>query len=1568
MDITSEYSVAPINTLSNDAWRELQKYLQFRELVRLFVCFDKTLMRRLVTPGCITEVSIRTDIVDSSFNENAAPHSYCRFFLHSLPSLQNIKFCRSSMWDNSGVLDYKEFHKIPTSRIKSLQSDYSVTLASTRSKSIAEILPNLETLWLSQDRPAMLSTPDFGSIFDQLPQSLTKLILDKITSAINWKALPPSVTHLHVLNISSDSGSDENITYSALAELATQLPLLRHLALASPQNNAAPSPTLFPNLEVLVMFEMSTNRHTVSINPLTFIQAPKILDFTFSTSTGTLGLAPVLPQTLTSLTFASFAGSRDRSLTIPSLMFLMLPPSLTKLHLYGSLDVQGTNYFSQLPSTLQELLVPADLIIDYSALPAGLERLMVGNFILTPHLAPTELPFAFGWGRSDAPNFLTSPLPRNLTTLISVKELFGPAQIHFLPSTLRKILTLTTQQWSISEMRALLQRVPRAYRISLYGLSIPLPSPSELMDASTTSFDLQEHAQLVLRRFFSSADARRLNLSWKLPQDEDFVIPSSITSLKLTSPSSFEQTKGAILNLAGFNSLNFLNQHLPRLSHLKSLTLDIHNNSFPTYFGQNPTFDLVKHLPYLQELEVLELSPTALTLTPFDFALLPRKLRVLDISIESQMQSSGAFSPFSAGGFSTGTSSHPSFFARPVAATPVASTATTAVNSGASSSGFSSGSRGANPGSLFGTTAAMPKNSSLSSFGPSSGFGTSTTSTPSTGFGSGSSASSGSPASSGFSFSSGTGATAPSFGFTVGTAAPSGFGSNTPATPSAFGVASPSFGAGSNTPTSGFGATAAASSGFGTGATASSVGGFETSTPSSGFGTGALASSTTSGFGFGAGTTFSSGFSAGAAVPNGTGASASASSSDSESDSGFSAASSGFGTGATTSSSGFGAPAVAPSGLAKTAVSTSAFGNTVTGGLSNATLPSLVEIGALPTGLSNCRILGVKLSPSTISDWPVNLEVLTFEPDSTWTELDAFKLRSRLTRAQSIWIKGAIKVTDLASLTPATSDSSSTDSFLTSLRVLTPDSWLPHVHKALKPVKPEKFVLAPDSLCKLPESVTAVDLLEDETSTSNSNSTSPRGPPFATPHTLILPPTWPSSVSSLSLDLSTYSVRFDKDPVSLSDPLNLPLDWQVLTFPLHLTSLALLLDSSRRPAAFLDGSIFTLLPRSLKHLWLQFSNYSNASRYGTHKTFHLLASQEDVAALPRDLESIQYLHFTFLPEHSEHLPKNLQQLLFYGGTAWTDSELSQLASRLSLAYHSSKSSVFTDSTLSRFKNPAGMLRDNMWEKLESFTSPTVASLETRSSRSSLPLLVETVLASVTGSHLSKLAPLVTHWSYANILSKTQTAVYESGAYSKFWQIKEHPLQIPHPEQVQVLQLSPSNLLETDSYEFITNSLHFQLPMLPLMASLEVLSFGCSSSISLEQLARTLPQSLLHLSVTAPDFNFSIFAWSALPRNLLSVTLLAKGGEVSTIYHMNGLPQGLIALNCEESPTQATDLHTLPSSLKYLWPNNPAAIQNLLQREWTRRGLDPNAVDLGSDKKREEFPPYWPKISSDLFQM
>ena len=1323
---------------------------------------------------------------------------------------------------------------IPRALIKHFDSSLSPIESAGALKSVAELFPNLETLRLQETRPdhPHLAYP---VLLAKYPPTLTSLSLVKVSADIGWEAIPSSVTHLTALHGSPTLNADRDatITFTAFFNLPTQLPNLKLLAVYLPHFTLHDPPTItFPNLETLNLREMKHERPQSSFDPLRYIMAPKLTSLELATNAHSLAFSPNFSPTLTSFTFTSNTYISESNVLLPVSVLDALPQSLLTFHLYGHFDMPGDNILAHLPSTLEELVMPSTLMMDWNTLPAGLKRLAVGN----PRHAemskfPSEQHFTTLKAAADnAPKPLTSPLPRGLTLLLSSIPVIGPSEIGFLPPTLHKLVIHSSHQWSIPDLKLLLLRLPLAYFIAVRA-PVALPNPSDFFASSThscsidrtisslssstpsssssfsTSFNLREYAEFVKKSSFSSADASRIIFTWVPSHESDFIIPPTVQSLEAGSIFSY----GALIDYTHFNPDTFLQNQLPSLPNLTSLSISAENH---VTLRRSP-INLANLLLNIPLLETLQLSNA---IAPFDFALLPRTLRSLSINIVAEK---------------------PEFRLRDGVDVRRGRPPVPVGRQVPPSEGTSSVARAAT------SSVSLASKPSSSTFPPVTVFG----------------------------------AAAPSATFGALSTAPSTtFGNST----SSFGT-NPSFG---------------------------------TSTKSPG--------------------------------PS---------------------AASHFGTSSSPSSSSFGAASTSPatnftfSAAPAPSVRTSPFGAAPTTIAPSEEQSAFCNPKSLPSSLTRCHLLGVHYSPATIYDWPLGLENLSFVLDASWTDLHAFQLKKRLNSIKEILLRGTVSATGaLGTMGTIETNSQNSDvhhasssspasSFTSSnlLGVYSRESLVKSVENVLKPVSFQKIKLDTSALLHVPSSTTSIDFI------GSPNSNPEQMPIFE------LPSSWPSSVISLSLELSNHYICFNT-PSPSNPPMTargdiLGVNAVQLCFPPYLTALYLSLNQSAPPTAVVDCSVFALFPRTLKYLRLAIEK--NGKVFGsTVVKKHCLASEEDIAALPRGLEAIHYPLLTFLPEHAEKLPENIQQLSFAGGSAWTDVAILRLATRLATSFASSNSPVFTDPTLAIFKTQPGSV--SPFERVMCLPSASPETLVTELSSTTLPpVFVDAIIGSFSGRLVKTLKESpTTHWGPENLLHQTQIALLESGAYSNCWAIDEQRIEFPDPDQIKIIDFS--------GFSFSTQQCCFrhvflQLTDLPLMTSLEVLSFRTTAQISLSQLSHILPKSLLHLRVWAEEIKISTFCWASLPRGLLSITLIAR--SEGDIEHIGGLPPNLIALNCPNSNLTA-DLYTLPISIQYLWQKSPF-ISNHLEK-CRQQGRDVSSINTTLEPSSFPYWPILPPLKPDFF--
>lgn len=600
------------------------------------------------------------------------------------------------------------------------------------------------------------------------------------------------------------------------------------------------------------------------------------------------------------------------------------------------------------------------------------------------------------------------------------------------------------------------------------------------------------------------------------------------------------------------------------------------------------------------------------------------------------------------------------------------------------------------------------------------------------------------------------------------------------------------------------------------------------------------------------------------------------------------------------------------------------------------------DLDCLPSTLTNINFgPDQRFRNDTIDVWPKTLRTLSFAPDAPWSDLEALKLKSVLPHLQKLhFLRHGITASANLCFGPMPSHNIALESAATAITLealKTAPTFvdvqllrkLCTLHLSLFDIIVDYVIVDISSFNHLPAGITSVDLSNAATV---DDSKSPAVLPEWSPN--ILHFRCPLLRDDDRLQFSDLNKIGDKETLDQTF---------VLKLPLHLTDLDLAVFSG--PMA---KKLLSRLPVTLKYLKIA---------PWTTQTWECPAPRGTLLRLPAPLEVLHLNYMTFKPSDMHVLPSRLQQLTFKGDSQWTEIDVALLAERLSLAYTTSPSAVFTDP---RRKNyligysddiPLRSENDqvNDWHPI---ASPQFAHLNGESPRI---IFLRCTLGAFSGHFkhsssldASKMSSLIAH------------SLWSKGAYVEFWHQSMRDLQVQQPESLLHLQLARTTMHDTSSPVRI--ALWFDtiaaLHQLPQMTSLQSISIRVTCSML--WLFESLPSSLQHLHVSGPHLICRSPPWSSLPRGLLSLSLVERVTAKCEVALTADLPPNLEAFHCSEMTFPVASLCALPSGLRYI---AITASPSDIQAEWQRRGLsienlsieDPRVID------RSSFP-WWPQTN------
>lgn len=1456
-------------------------------------------MSRLTVRDGVKKLSMRTSLLKSLESTSQPTYEEFRFFLHALPSLEELSLNSPFYLSDIDELTPKIRYMLPFKSFRRILLEGNVIFPEDNSKSIAELCPNLESLRLSINP----STAMLANLLGVFPTTLTSLHVGYSNKPWNWSAIPTSLTKLSISLIPFEEGSSSTYcsAYTCLS-LLERLCNLRslHVRLREGLMLQAPfgAPLAFPLLEEFLWEELGSTNGTTTF-PTSFITAPLLSSLGLTKPAGHFMWQPAsLPPTLTMLALATNGRAFGRSdpLTLMAVCMNFLPSGLKSLHMIGNVQIEASAdipWLEHLPVGLKSLIIPPTAI-DWTKLPPRLERL-----ICNPNsFAAVEDPFAWQvpYEIVSTSFAMGSPLPGlnlppTLTELHLTPSIIVPDQMSILPPFIRKLTLRNSPEWTISQAKTLLELRPSLEWLH-FACSLPLANPPE---DGRTKFELVSYLKEVVDTLLTPQEQRRMNFRWTLPDSPTrLLLPHSLTELELNAPSFMQRINRFGLTFEETDIPATLTSNLCNLHGLRSLIVT-------TGRGQ---LNIRDEIANMQSLEVLKVS---IPIARFPFDILSRSLRELDVKLIHHLQTAQVF-------YGTASSATPSasafgsLTAVPAAAPGVFSGPQFNTISPASTPAFSTG---------FGTTSTFGATPAGSAH-PSSGFAAGPVPTGfsgSTTLGSTSGSTFGGlpaakPAAAPTGFSGGpTTFGSTSSGFTFGglpatfgsTSSGSTFGTSPSAGPvaAATGFAGPSFGvtaAGSAKTSSGLAVPVAAATGPFFGVTAAS------------------SAKTTSGLavgspGFPAGPATFGSSSTGPHFPNLSGT---------------------YGppkpSGSTSQPStlyGFGGP------------STDAFGaippmpsSTPDAGSNS---PSL-----LPPSLTIAKIDGIRYSPSEALKFPPALQELAICADGSWTDVDVHRLSVQMPEAKKLAVSGSVIISgNLDAEILNTCDAGTIATLQEDYESVSIDSYKKRIERLLKPITGFKLQIGSSSFKEFPKSLTKMEFFDIKAYQESTTPSEGHERLFESP-----PTSWPPNLNYLAIELGNLAIELDQD--YLRNIEHIGETQHLLTLPSRLVTLIASVKSVPH-----GNEQFEALPRTLKYLWMAPKNSSREI-----ETFFCPSSQV-LSTLPRNLEALHLPFFSFEPADMHTLPPGLQKMCFRGGDNWTDLALALVAQVCSESYRSSPSAVFTDPGLSIFLTKPKATRNDVF--LNAHAAPLWSTLATSTGHAE-PNFVVTTIASFTGQGLVAFE----RHSGLEMLEETSRTLFQSGAYTLHWNTLE--LDYCFPDHEKIANLDLVNMEESEHgprHSFFFSYLS-QITQLPSMSSLKCLSVYAVRDYELKRIFQHLPQCLEHLLIaTAKVLACRESDWAYLPRGLKTLSINCAVASFQSPTQLIGLPPNLEALHLDFSIFPIAFPY-LPATLQYLW--TPSRAQDIGD-VWHRRGISktPDTARLERRVRTTADLPWWPKF-------
>lgn len=516
-------------------------------------------------------------------------------------------------------------------------------------ETFAELCPSLDTLNLHVCQ-------GFISLLHRLPPGIASLSLDSGELATeNFKLphpLPPTLTSLHCseklfqLQYSDVLGAPDR---AALAYLSKEQPQLVHLHLSTkspclilPADTKSGFP--FPNLESFVFDYQPSTTAEIQL-PTRWIDAPKLRTASFRLQMCTATWLPLPP--LTHLTIRSSDFFLKKGVELSAELLSELPRSLTSLHLLGQVSLSPSDARQEwvpfLPSGLKELAIPPYLVRERLKLPIALERLNVTYHSEFKGYSSPQSLCAWNTMKPELYNGYVPPQTLPFHDAPSIKELYtalplDPLKIDSLPHLV--VLSMPASKWSDLCILELLEARPSIRQLTLIT-PLPLPLPPKELYQDNHHFDLDLYQTVVDKKLFAQHQGRSLTIARQMP--ESFEFPNSIKSILINHPIGDRTQQERIQIFRPFKAP----PHLTSLHYLEWLASD--------HVSLNMNYLLP--FPSLEELVIPHIH-----VEPFDFALLPRTLRIASLLLKAPPQQSAASHQFSTKGTQTlgmGPAPHP---------------------------------------------------------------------------------------------------------------------------------------------------------------------------------------------------------------------------------------------------------------------------------------------------------------------------------------------------------------------------------------------------------------------------------------------------------------------------------------------------------------------------------------------------------------------------------------------------------------------------------------------------------------------------------------------------------------------------------------------------------------------------------------------------------------------------------------------------------------------------------------------------------------------------------------------